>query len=199
LQFDLHSRKSLSNRQADDVDHSESSSSTSSSNQQASQSRQSSLGSPSRAAAAAATGVATETPVSDAGLPAGWSMQVAPNGRIFFIDHQEKTTSWVDPRTGSASPMPNAQNANDERQEDDLGPLPEGWEERVHSDGRIFFIDHNTRTTQWEDPRLSNPNIAGEAVPYSRDYKQKYEYLKSQLRKPVSLLRHLTQVIVIIS
>lgn len=113
-------------------------------------------------------------------------MQLAPNGRMFFIDHAEKTTSWVDPRTGCASPMPNAQNAPEERQEDDLGPLPEGWEERVHSDGRIFFIDHNTRTTQWEDPRLSNPNIAGQAVPYSRDYKQKYEYLKSQLRKPVS-------------
>lgn len=45
----------------------------------------------------------------------------------------------------------------------------------------------DTRTTQWEDPRLSNPNIAGQAVPYSRDYKQKYEYFKSQLRKPVSL------------
>jgi hypothetical protein len=27
--------------------------------------------------------------------------------------------------------------------DDDLGPLPEGWEERVHSDGRIFFIDHS--------------------------------------------------------
>lgn len=112
-------------------------------------------------------------------------MQLAPNGRVFFIDHAAKTTSWVDPRTGSASPMPNAQNVVEERQEDDLGPLPEGWEERVHSDGRIFFIDHNTRVTQWEDPRLSNPNIAGIAVPYSRDYKQKYEYLKSQLRKPV--------------
>lgn len=29
------------------------------------------------------------------------------------------------------------------RPDDDLGPLPEGWEERVHSDGRIFFIDHS--------------------------------------------------------
>lgn len=49
-----------------------------------------------------------------------------------------------------------------------------------------FFLLIDTRTTQWEDPRLSNPNIAGQAVPYSRDYKQKYEYFKSQLRKPVS-------------
>lgn len=28
-------------------------------------------------------------------------------------------------------------------QVDELGPLPPGWEERVHSDGRIFFIDHS--------------------------------------------------------
>lgn len=72
-------------------------------------------------------------------------MQMAPNGRVFFIDHTSKTTSWVDPRTGCASPMPNAAQ-NYDKHEDELGPLPEGWEERVHSDGRIFFIDHNTRT-----------------------------------------------------
>ncbi|XP_022911750.1 E3 ubiquitin-protein ligase Nedd-4 isoform X7 [Onthophagus taurus] len=119
------------------------------------------------------------------GLPAGWSMQVAPNGRIFFIDHNERTTSWVDPRTGRASPMPNQTvQVTNKNVEDDLGPLPEGWEERQHSDGRIFFIDHNTRTTQWEDPRMSCPSIAGPAIPYSRDYKRKYEYMKGQLKKP---------------
>ncbi|XP_047996855.1 E3 ubiquitin-protein ligase Nedd-4 isoform X2 [Leguminivora glycinivorella] len=120
-------------------------------------------------------------PNSD-GLPQGWSMQRAPNGRIFFIDHNQKTTTWIDPRTGCASHLPAVAAAGAEA--DELGALPEGWEERVHTDGRIFFIDHNTRTTQWEDPRLSNPQIAGPAVPYSRDYKRKYEYLKSQLRKP---------------
>ncbi|XP_055616307.1 E3 ubiquitin-protein ligase Nedd-4-like isoform X2 [Toxorhynchites rutilus septentrionalis] len=127
----------------------------------------------------------------EAVLPAGWSMQLAPNGRVFFIDHNEKKTSWVDPRTGRASPMPNASNnpaiSDARRPEDGLAPLPEGWEERVHTDGRIFFIDHNTRTTQWEDPRLSMPNVAGQAVPYSRDYKRKYEYLKGQLRKPANV------------
>ncbi|XP_062537426.1 E3 ubiquitin-protein ligase Nedd-4-like isoform X1 [Armigeres subalbatus] len=128
---------------------------------------------------------------ADVVLPAGWSMQLAPNGRVFFIDHNEKKTSWVDPRTGRASPMPNASSStavsDPRRPEDGLAPLPEGWEERVHSDGRTFFIDHNTRTTQWEDPRLSMPNIAGQAVPYSRDYKRKYEYLKGQLRKPANV------------
>ena len=68
--------------------------------------------------------------------------------------------------------------------ESSSAPLPEGWEERVHTDGRIFFIDHNTRQTQWEDPRISNPSIAGPAIPYNRDYKRKYEYLKQQLKKP---------------
>ncbi|XP_055376203.1 E3 ubiquitin-protein ligase Nedd-4 isoform X5 [Condylostylus longicornis] len=128
-----------------------------------------------------------EQPVNNSeedGLPPGWSMQVAPNGRTFFIDHTAKKTTWIDPRTGRASPMPNQ---TSRRVEDDLGPLPEGWEERVHSDGRVFYIDHNTRTTQWEDPRLSNPNIAGQAVPYSRDYKQKYEYFKGQIRKPTNV------------
>lgn len=122
-------------------------------------------------------------------LPSGWSLQVAPNGRTFFIDHNAKITTWVDPRTGRASPMPSQSTATGTDHastipDDELGTLPEGWEERVHTDGRIFYIDHNTRTTQWEDPRLSNPNIAGPALPYSRDYKRKYEYLKSQLRKP---------------
>ncbi|XP_076245154.1 E3 ubiquitin-protein ligase Nedd4 isoform X5 [Calliopsis andreniformis] len=123
---------------------------------------------------------------SDEGLPLGWGMQVAPNGRVFFIDHNERTTTWIDPRTGRPSSIPNhiAPSTTPRSDLDQLGPLPEGWEERVHIDGRIFFIDHNTRTTQWEDPRMSNPQIAGPAVPYSRDYKRKYEYLKSQLRKP---------------
>nr|KAJ3422788.1 E3 ubiquitin-protein ligase nedd4 [Polyrhizophydium stewartii] len=32
--------------------------------------------------------------------------------------------------------------------------LPEGWEAATNEDGRQFFIDHNTRTTTWADPRL---------------------------------------------
>ncbi|XP_017754015.1 PREDICTED: E3 ubiquitin-protein ligase Nedd-4 isoform X2 [Eufriesea mexicana] len=120
------------------------------------------------------------------GLPPGWGMLIAPNGRLFFIDHMSRTTTWIDPRTGRPSSIPNniGPSTTPRSDLDQLGPLPEGWEERVHTDGRIFFIDHNTRTTQWEDPRMSNPQIAGPAVPYSRDYKRKYEYLKSQLRKP---------------
>ncbi|XP_064475308.1 E3 ubiquitin-protein ligase NEDD4-like isoform X2 [Ornithodoros turicata] len=125
---------------------------------------------------------------SPEGLPAGWSLQVAPNGRVFFIDHNTKTTTWVDPRTGKPSALPQ-HGALPGKPDgvDDLGPLPDGWEERIHTDGRIFFIDHTARITQWEDPRLNNPNVAGPAVPYSRDYKRKYEYLKSKLPKPSNI------------
>jgi E3 ubiquitin-protein ligase NEDD4 len=114
-------------------------------------------------------------------LPAGWSSQTAPNGRTFYIDHNNKSTTWIDPRTGKASLQLTSKT---KPKHDDLGPLPDGWEERLHTDGRIFFIDHNTRSTQWEDPRLSNPKIAGQAIPYSRDYKRKYEYFKGQLKRP---------------
>ncbi|CAB1116090.1 unnamed protein product [Ectocarpus sp. CCAP 1310/34] len=31
-------------------------------------------------------------------------------------------------------------------------PLPPGWEEKVASDGRTFFVDHNTRSTHWVRP-----------------------------------------------
>lgn len=135
-------------------------------------------------------GVDTSNNELTAGLPNGWSMQVAPNGRVFFIDHTHKTTTWVDPRTGQPSHVPRKNNIPNRPKNtyvDDLGPLPDGWEERVHSDGRIFFIDHNKKTTQWEDPRLNNPNIAGQAVPYSRDYRRKYEYLQMKLPRPTSV------------
>ena len=39
-------------------------------------------------------------------MSAGWSMQIAPNGRVFFIDHNKRSTTWVDPRTGRPSTLP---------------------------------------------------------------------------------------------
>ncbi len=33
-------------------------------------------------------------------------------------------------------------------------PLPPGWEERRDANGRIFYVNHNTRTTQWERPTV---------------------------------------------
>lgn len=87
-------------------------------------------------------------------LPPGWSQQVAQTGRLFFIDHNNRITTWVDPRTNKPTPSPQSQNRHgagenvnksDHKSSTtaDIGPLPPGWEERVHRDGRIFFIDHS--------------------------------------------------------
>ncbi|KAI8493712.1 hypothetical protein Bbelb_286330 [Branchiostoma belcheri] len=35
--------------------------------------------------------------------------------------------------------------------------LPPGWEIRCMNGGRPFYVDHNTRTTSWNDPRLALP------------------------------------------
>lgn len=44
----------------------------------------------------------------------------------------------------------NAMISND----DPLGPLPNGWEKRADPNtGRVYFVNHVNRTTQWEDPR----------------------------------------------
>ncbi|XP_047139464.1 E3 ubiquitin-protein ligase NEDD4 isoform X1 [Hydra vulgaris] len=107
-------------------------------------------------------------------LPPGWAMQLAPNNRVFFINHNQRITSWSDPRT-------NIENNINKDQE----PLPAGWEERVHIDGRVFFIDHETQSTQWEDPRLQTKDKRKiENLPYSRDYKRKYDFFRSRLKKP---------------
>ncbi|XP_078105473.1 E3 ubiquitin-protein ligase NEDD4-like isoform X4 [Sander vitreus] len=116
-------------------------------------------------------------------LPAGWEVRSAPNGRPFFIDHNTKTTTWEDPRLK----IPVHMRKRPSLDPSDLGPLPPGWEERVHTDGRIFYIDHNTRNTQWDDPRLQNSAITGPAVPYSRDYKQKYDYFRKKMKKPADI------------
>uniref|UniRef100_A0A8C2TZS5 E3 ubiquitin-protein ligase n=1 Tax=Coturnix japonica TaxID=93934 RepID=A0A8C2TZS5_COTJA len=112
-------------------------------------------------------------------LPKGWEVRHAPNGRPFFIDHNTKTTTWEDPRLKIPAHLRRKTSLDPV----DLGPLPPGWEERTHTDGRIFFINHNTKKTQWEDPRLQNVAITGPAVPYSRDYKRKYEFFRKKLKK----------------
>lgn len=39
----------------------------------------------------------------------------------------------------------------------DEPPLPPGWEIRLTEDGIRYFVDHNTRTTTFQDPRPGAP------------------------------------------
>jgi E3 ubiquitin-protein ligase NEDD4 len=60
-----------------------------------------------------------------------------------------------------------------------LGPLPSGWEMRLTNTARVYFVDHNTKTTTWDDPRL--PSTLDSNVPqYKRDFRRKLIYFRSQ-------------------
>uniref|UniRef100_A0A8D2LSJ4 E3 ubiquitin-protein ligase n=1 Tax=Varanus komodoensis TaxID=61221 RepID=A0A8D2LSJ4_VARKO len=118
----------------------------------------------------------SKTPEGSQGfLPKGWEVRNAANGRPFFIDHNTKTTTWV----GCYWMSPCCVRLSSEVE----GRRSPGWEERLHTDGRTFYINHNSKKTQWEDPRLQNVAITGPAVPYSRDYKRKYEFFRKKLKK----------------
>uniref|UniRef100_A0A2K6LSD4 E3 ubiquitin-protein ligase n=1 Tax=Rhinopithecus bieti TaxID=61621 RepID=A0A2K6LSD4_RHIBE len=106
-------------------------------------------------------------------LPKGWEVRHAPNGRPFFIDHNTKTTTWEDPRLKIPAHLRGKASLDTSS---DLGPLPPGWEERTHTDGRIFYINHSI--TQWEDPRLQNVAITGPLVSpldFQNDIPNKFE------------------------
>ncbi|PVF96727.1 putative ubiquitin-protein ligase [Serendipita vermifera] len=108
-------------------------------------------------------------------LPAGWEERRTPEGRVYFVDHNTRSTTWVDPRrsrTGGTRQVAGAPGQH-------LGPLPSGWEMRLTSTSRIYFVDHNTKTTTWDDPRL--PSSLDSNVPqYKRDFRRKLIYFRSQ-------------------
>lgn len=85
-------------------------------------------------------------------LPPGWEMRTTPEGRPYFVDHNTRTTTWVDPRRqqyiSTIGPGSNLQ--VQVQPVSQLGPLPSGWEMRLTSTGRVYFVDHNTKTTTWD-------------------------------------------------
>ena len=117
-------------------------------------------------------------------LPAGWEQRHTPEGRAYFVDHNTRTTTWVDPRRQQYIRM-YGQNANgnnttiQQQPVSQLGPLPSGWEMRLTNTARVYFVDHNTKTTTWDDPRL--PSSLDQGVPqYKRDFRRKLIYFRSQ-------------------
>ncbi|PIO03192.1 hypothetical protein AB205_0039050, partial [Aquarana catesbeiana] len=59
---------------------------------------------------------------------------------------------------------------------DPLGPLPPGWERRVDSTDRVYFVNHNTKTTQWEDPRTQGTK--GPQIAYERSFRWKLAHFR---------------------
>lgn len=116
-------------------------------------------------------------------LPPGWEQRFTPEGRPYFVDHNTRTTTWVDPRRQQYIRMYGGQNnasgTIQQQPVSQLGPLPSGWEMRLTNTARVYFVDHNTKTTTWDDPRL--PSSLDQNVPqYKRDFRRKLIYFRSQ-------------------
>uniref|UniRef100_A0A672J293 E3 ubiquitin-protein ligase n=1 Tax=Salarias fasciatus TaxID=181472 RepID=A0A672J293_SALFA len=113
-------------------------------------------------------------------LPTGWERRVDPMNRVYYVDHITRTTTWQRPTQESVRNYEEWQHqrsqlqgamqqfnqrfiygvrpqdqlaATANKEFDPLGPLPHGWEKRTDTNGRVYFVHHPTRTTQWEDPR----------------------------------------------
>ncbi|KAI9144726.1 hypothetical protein BKA69DRAFT_1122162 [Paraphysoderma sedebokerense] len=126
--------------------------------------------------------ISNQTVEGSGPLPGGWEMRFTPEGRPYFVDHNTRTTTWVDPRRQQTVQLygtANAAVAVQHQSVNQLGPLPSGWEMRLTSTGRVYFVDHNTKTTTWDDPRL--PSSLDDGVPqYKRDFRRKLIYFRSQ-------------------
>lgn len=129
-------------------------------------------------AAAFATSGSTTSGLGE--LPSGWEQRFTPEGRAYFVDHNTRTTTWVDPRRQQYIRTYGPTNTTIQQQPvSQLGPLPSGWEMRLTNTARVYFVDHNTKTTTWDDPRL--PSSLDQNVPqYKRDFRRKVIYFRSQ-------------------
>ncbi|XP_053101110.1 NEDD4-like E3 ubiquitin-protein ligase WWP1 isoform X2 [Hemicordylus capensis] len=127
-------------------------------------------------------------------LPPGWERRVDDRGRVYYVDHNTRTTTWQRPTMESVRNFEQWQSQRNQLQgamqqfnqrylysasmlsaeNDPLGPLPPGWERRVDANDRVYFVNHNTKTTQWEDPRTQglqneDPLPEGWEIRYTRE------------------------------
>ncbi|XP_007987021.1 pleckstrin homology domain-containing family A member 6 isoform X14 [Chlorocebus sabaeus] len=75
-------------------------------------------------------------------LPGRWAYGVDGGGRIFFINDEEKSTSWVHP--GTKSPIQSGHIS--------CPGLPKGWEVDSTQEGAVYFINHNERRNTFLHP-----------------------------------------------
>ena len=96
--------------------------------------------------------------ITTPGQSAGW---IHDNDivRVFSRDYRDlndlmNTKSAVINDSGHSSTQAVDHHAQDgENNMAGLGSLPAGWEERRAPSGRLYYVDHNTRSTSWVDPR----------------------------------------------
>uniref|UniRef100_A0A8C7ZFE4 E3 ubiquitin-protein ligase n=1 Tax=Oryzias sinensis TaxID=183150 RepID=A0A8C7ZFE4_9TELE len=139
----------------------------------------------------------TKTTTWERPLPAGWEKRVDQRGRFYYVDHNTRTTTWQRPTAESVrnyqqwqsqrSQLQGAMHQFSQRflyqpsgapvENDPLGALPPGWEKR-QDNGRVYFVNHNTRTTQWDDPRTQGSRQGGSPGAYDRSFRWKYHQFR---------------------
>ncbi|XP_044213635.1 pleckstrin homology domain-containing family A member 5-like isoform X3 [Thunnus albacares] len=81
-------------------------------------------------------------------LPSSWSYGVTRDGRVFFVNEEAKSTTWLHPVSGEAV-------ITGHRKTPDL---PTGWEEGYTFEGARCFINHNERKVTCKHPVSGVPS-----------------------------------------
>ncbi|XP_015198195.2 membrane-associated guanylate kinase, WW and PDZ domain-containing protein 3a isoform X1 [Lepisosteus oculatus] len=89
-------------------------------------------------------------------LPKNWEMAYTETGMVYFIDHNTKTTTWLDPRLAKKAKPP-------EKCED--GELPYGWEKIEDPQYGTYYVDHINQKTQFENPVLEAKKKLSQEAP----------------------------------
>ena len=86
--------------------------------------------------------------------------------------------------TGGSNSVPVSSGGTDEEA---LGPLPDGWEKRVEPNGRVYYVNHKNRTTQWEDPRTQG-QMREEPLPQGWEMRMTGKHDEPKAKKPFVFL-----------
>lgn len=72
--------------------------------------------------------------------PENFDRKTTSQGQVYFVNRITGQTTWNDPSLPVDTSVVVVQ---------ELGALPDGWETRTTQSGKRYFVDHNTRTTQF--------------------------------------------------
>ncbi|XP_069718099.1 pleckstrin homology domain-containing family A member 5 isoform X5 [Phaenicophaeus curvirostris] len=81
-------------------------------------------------------------------LPSSWSYGISQGGRVFFINEEAKSTTWLHPLTGEAVVTGHRRSAD----------LPTGWEEAYTFEGARYYVNHNERKVTCKHPVTGQPS-----------------------------------------
>lgn len=98
--------------------------------------------------------------IYEVNLPAGYEARMAGD-RVYWVNHATQESTWDDPRNSAPPPYAAEQvvDANNNGVPDKYeSNLPPGWECRMQGD-RPYWINHNTQTSSWDDPRSNLTSV----------------------------------------